>query len=81
MLTEIVYIGYTIGCLFISRISDLYGRKVPFIIFMIIQIPIYLVLIISTSYELTVTMLFFFGMIFVMRYNGAWINISEYTHG
>jgi predicted MFS family arabinose efflux permease len=81
VLLYIIYFGYTFGCFFIPRILDVYGRKIPFVIFMALQVPIYLILIISSSYSLTSIMLFIFGMIFVIRYNGAWINISEYTHG
>lgn len=74
------YIGYTFGCFFIPRFIDIYGRKWPFLLCMIVQLPLYIGLVVSRSIYLNIFLTFLMGICCVGRYNGCYINISEYVH-
>lgn len=74
------YLGYAFGCLFIPRITDKYGRKFPFIMCMTLQFPLYVMMLISRNIKLNTGLSFFLGVCCVGRYNGCYINISEYVH-
>ncbi len=80
-MTHSFYLGSIIGSLFLARIPDVYGRKWPIIIALAVQLPLYLATILSRNYYFTLVIAFFFGFLNVGIYNGAWINICEYTHG
>ncbi|CDW87584.1 solute carrier family member 5 [Stylonychia lemnae] len=78
--TFFFYLGYTFGCFFIPRFLDLYGRKWPFMLCLIAQLPIYVGIILSKSLYLNMALSFMIGICTVGRYNGGYINISEYVH-
>lgn len=80
MLSSMYYLGYSFGCLFIPRITDKYGRWFIFMLSMVIQFPLYLAVLFSKRVEVTTALSFFLGICCVARYNGCYINISEYVH-
>ena len=74
------YAGYTTGCLLISRVFDIYGRKWPIFFCLAAQFPLYLGMIISWNYDFNIALSFFLGVTCVGRYDGCFIAISEYVH-
>jgi MFS family permease len=80
MIDTIHYAGMVIGSSFIPRLTDLYGRKKPFLVCILAQFPLYCLALVTTSINVYITIFFFMGICYVGRYNGAYINISEYVH-
>ena len=79
LLSSMYYLGYSIGCLFIPRITDKYGRWFIFMLCMVVQFPLSVAILFSKSVELNTALSFFLGVCCVGRYNGCYINISEYV--
>ena len=52
----------------------------PLKICFVLQFPLYLAILFSKSVRLNTGLGFFLGMTCVARYNGCYINISEYVH-
>ncbi|CDW86321.1 solute carrier family member 5 [Stylonychia lemnae] len=80
LLSSMYYCGYAFGCLFIPRITDKIGRRFPLMLCMIFQFPLYMALLFSKTVELNTALCFFLGVTCVGRYNGCFINISEFVH-
>jgi MFS family permease len=74
----VYYLGEIFGCLVVSRIPDLFGRKLVLAICNAIQFPVFLAVIFSRSLELTTFLGFLMGVLHKNIYDGAYINISEY---
>ena len=74
------YFGNVIGSILISRIPDLYGRKWPFTLFLIAQLPCYIGLICSKNFILTAVLAFGIGVLNIGIYNGGYVNVCEYVH-
>jgi hypothetical protein len=74
----VYYIGEIVGCILISRIPDLYGRKLVLAICNAIQFPLFIAVLYSKSLSLTTAYGFFMGILHKNIYDGAYINIGEY---
>jgi MFS family permease len=74
------YSGEIVGGFMIARVPDLYGRKWPLVICTCIQLPLMIIVIFSTSFELTTAIGFIMGILHMGIYNGCYINICEYVH-
>ncbi|TNV81786.1 hypothetical protein FGO68_gene950 [Halteria grandinella] len=72
-------IGQFFGQLFLSWLSDLYGRRPYFFFSLLSQIPFQVIAMYSRRLELTYFMYFFLGGCYVGRYFGAFVNISDYV--
>ena len=68
------FAGWTISCLIIPRISDLYGRKIMTLTTVSISTLIYLGLILSKNLDLSIALLFFYGLML----SGKTINTYVY---
>lgn len=79
LVSTIFYVGYTFGCFFIPRFIDLFGRRWPFMCCIGLQLPLYIGLILSRNLQINIALSFFMGICCVGRYNGCYINISEYV--
>jgi MFS family permease len=56
------FAGAIASGVFVTRIGDLYGRKIPTLLSAIISIPIHLGLMISTNLNFSIVLFFLFGM-------------------
>ena len=74
------FVGVVVGSVFIPRLTDVYGRKWPFLLCILVQFPFYYALLYSRSLDLNIGLSFFLGVCYVGRYNGGYLNISEYVH-
>ena len=72
-----MFFGWTVSSLIIPRISDLKGRKLPFIVSLIVQAGANLILIQSRSYYLNLFGLALMGVCAVGRWTVGWIYLIE----
>lgn len=72
------FLGYAIGCIFIPRLADLYGRKKVFIICMWLQLAAYAGLYYSTSLDLTIGCFFALGLANVGRIANGVFYVCEF---
>lgn len=54
--------GWALACLFVPRLGDVYGRKMPFLISVACSILLYLGVLLSQSIYLTMVLFFIIGM-------------------
>ena len=71
------FAGWTLACLFVNRLADIYGRKWPVLISIGLQLPIILAACLSTSLDFTIAVYFFFGMMAVGRANLSYLLLME----
>lgn len=62
LLGSIYFVGWAFAALILPRLSDIYGRKYLYLTAMTIQCTFWLVILFSRSLNLTIAMMFFFGM-------------------
>lgn len=75
------FIGQVVGSLFIPRMMDVYGRRWPFFICVVLQFVVYVASLLATNIHTHIAMQFFMGVVYVGRYNGGFVTICEYYHG
>ena len=73
------FFGVFIGCLFIPRIGDLYGRKPIYLASMIVQSPIIIILIINTNMPVMYTLVAVFGMSIIGRMSCGFLLLMEHV--
>ena len=56
------FFGWTISCVAVPRLSDVYGRRIPVIVSATVQCGCYLTIIFSRNLELTISFFFFLGL-------------------
>lgn len=71
-------LGWALGCLFVPRMGDVYGRRWPLVISMGISLIIYLILILSTNINLTTVMFLLLGLTNPGKSNVCYIFLLEF---
>jgi MFS family permease len=71
--------GWAIGCLFIPRLGDLHGRKLPYAISMGFSVLVYLGLILSQNIYLTMVLFWFLGFTCPGKSNIAYVYLLEFV--
>lgn len=71
-------LGWALGCLFVPRMGDVYGRRWPLVISMGISLLIYLILILSTNINLTTVMFLLLGLTNPGKSNVCYIFLLEF---
>jgi MFS family permease len=61
LLGSLYFAGWTIACVIVPRLGDIYGRKWPTLISTVASFFCYLALILSRNLEFTTAMFFFLG--------------------
>ena len=61
MIGSAYFSGYTLSCLFVPRLADLYGRRLPFLVSSWFQLFIFIGIFFSNSYLFTVALILVFG--------------------
>ena len=79
-ISSVYYFGEIFGCLMISRIPDLVGRKWPYSTCLALQLPCFIIIWLSRSLTLTTITGFFMGILHIGVANGGYINVCEYVH-
>jgi MFS family permease len=69
--------GWSAGCLFIPRLGDLYGRRIPYLISLGVSVGVYLGLILSNNIYLTMAMFFLLGLATPGKSNIAYVYLLE----
>ena len=69
--------GWSVGCLWIPRLGDVYGRKYPFLISAGISIFIHLGLILSKNISLTMVLFFIIGLCTPGKSNIGYVYMLE----
>jgi MFS family permease len=69
--------GWSLGCLFIPRFGDLYGRRKPFLVCMFLSLLVYLGLILSQNLLLTTVLFALLGLCTPGKSNVAYIYVME----
>ena len=77
LLGSMTFAGWTIACIFVPRVGDLYGRRLPFLISLGFSILVYLGLILSENIDLSITLFFFLGLTCVGKSNIGYIYMLE----
>eukprot|EP00347_Sterkiella_histriomuscorum_P010242 403377046 len=67
MLGSAYFIGYSLACLIMPRLADIYGRKIFYLSSSALQLFLYLGIMLSRSAELTTALIVFFGICGVGR--------------
>ncbi|CDW82353.1 solute carrier family member 5 [Stylonychia lemnae] len=62
LLGSMYFAGWTVSCIFVPRLSDLYGRKWPVLISSIASVAIYTGLILSRNINLSIALFFLLGL-------------------
>ncbi len=62
MLGSMYFVGYSISCLFIPRLADLYGRRWPYIISMWVQVLAFVGLMVCKNIMGTLSLILLFGL-------------------
>lgn len=69
--------GWASGCLFIPRLGDVYGRRIPFLISVVLSLGVYIGLILSQNIYLTMVMFFLLGLCTPGKSNIAYVYLLE----
>ena len=69
--------GWSVACLFVPRLGDLYGRRLPFVISTGVSLAVYLGLILSNSITLTMIMFFLLGICTPGKSNIGYVYLLE----
>ncbi len=72
-----VFAGWAVSSIFVPRLGDLYGRKWPCFISLVIASVMHLGIVISTNMTLTVLMFFIFGSCCAGRFSLAYVYLCE----
>jgi MFS family permease len=62
MLGSMYFVGYSISCLFVPRIADMYGRRWPYIISMSIQVLAFIGLLVCKNLMGVLCLILLFGL-------------------
>ena len=73
------FAGWMVASLFVPRLGDVYGRKWPVHISVIVAFFIYLGVLLSNSLNLNIAFFFFFGACCAGRYQICYVYLSELT--
>ena len=79
LLGSIYFIGWTCAAVILPRLSDMYGRKLIYLISMSGHCAIYLGLILSRNLNLTITLMYFFGFFSLGRASVGYLYMQELT--
>ena len=71
------FLGVFIGCMFLPRLGDLYGRKPVFLISMLIQSPVMLSLTFTRSMPLIYFEAFIIGVCIIGRMSCGFLLLME----
>lgn len=71
------FIGISLGCLFVPRLGDLYGRKLIFLISMFVQAPIYAVASWTSNLKIVYGMCFLIGPCIIGRMSQGFLLLME----
>jgi MFS family permease len=71
------FAGWTAACLIIPRLGDIYGRKWPVSISLLIATITHILIVVSTDWNMTVFLFFIFGGCCAGRYSTAFVYLSE----
>ena len=77
LMGSVYLLGWALGCLFIPRWGDVYGRRWPYIISMGASLVIYLVLLLSKDVNLTISMYFLLGFTNPGKSNISYVYLLE----
>jgi MFS family permease len=77
LLGSMVFAGWMFGSLFIPRLGDLYGRKWPVVITLLVASLTYICVILSYNLKLTIGLMFLFGTCCAGRYSTSYVYLSE----
>jgi MFS family permease len=78
LIGSVYLLGWALGCLFVPRMGDIYGRRLPYLISMAISLLVYLVLILSTNINLTTVMFLLLGLTTPAKSNVCYIYLLEF---
>ena len=78
LLGSMYFAGWTVSCIFVPRLSDIYGRKIPSLASAIFSIPVYLGLILSRSLTLSIVLFFFLGLTCTGKASTAYVYLLEF---
>ena len=73
------FAGWTLACVIVPRLGDIYGRKWPFLVSLGASILIYIGFILSRDVRFSIALFFFFGVCCVGKANIAYIYLLELT--
>jgi len=71
------FAGWTVACLIIPRLGDLYGRKWPVSISLLIATVTHILIVMSENWSWTVFLFFIFGGCCAGRYSTAFVYMTE----
>lgn len=77
ILNTIGFASVFLGCLFIPRLADLYGRKGVYMVSMMCQAPVFLVLTFTHSLMVAYAAAFFFGLCVIGRVAAGFLLLME----
>ena len=78
LIGSVYLLGWALGCLFVPRMGDIYGRRWPYLISMGISLLVYLALILSTNINLTTVMFLLLGLTTPAKSNVCYIYLLEF---
>jgi MFS family permease len=78
LLGSMYFAGWTASCIFVPRLSDIYGRKIPSLISAGVSIPIYIGLILSRSLTLSISLFFLLGLTCTGKASTAYVYLLEF---
>ena len=81
MLGSAYFAGWMLGSIMMSRIGDLYGRKLPFYISLVTSVLAYLWSLMTQSLHFQIFLLFVMGSTQAGKYSIAHVYIQEVTPG
>ena len=77
LMGSMYFAGAIASGIFVTRMGDLYGRKLPTLISCLVAIPIHLGLILSTNLNFSIVLFFLFGMTRPGKMQVSFIYASE----
>lgn len=78
MLGVTLFVGWTIAAVIVPRIADLYGRKITFIVNMIVQFIAMIFIVFAKSYNFMAFSLFLIGITSAGRWTVSYIYLCEF---
>ena len=78
LLGTMIFTGWTVAAFFVPRLSDLYGRKITFLVNMAIQSLAILAMIFAKSFVIMAVALFVVGMCSSARWTVSYVYLMEF---
>lgn len=78
LLGSMYFAGWTVACVFIPRLGDLYGRRFPYLISSGLSVFVYLGLILSSNLTLSTIFFFMLGLCCVGKSNLCYVYLLEF---